>query len=161
MIFLEIYNSDPKIYQKVMRIQDYGSYSVQKNKNFTSEFTFTSQLGFLEVKVINRPSELLQYDDLECIVEYEAAIERKKEGIQDLNFKINLIEMEFRVDGYPEDPAEYDFEIVPGENIDAKLVKIQKEEILIPSNPSFLLLDMGKSMRPADFKMTVHFGKKD
>jgi hypothetical protein len=142
-----------------MRIQDYGSFSVQKKKNFTSEYTFTSSLGFLDVKIVNRPPELSNIDDLECEIEYEAQIERKKDGIQDINFKVNLIELEVKVDDFPNDPREFEFDIVPGENIDNNYFVIKKEERLIPSKPSFLHIDMRKSMKIGDFKIDIHFGK--
>jgi hypothetical protein len=142
-----------------MRIQDYGSYSVQKKKNFTSEYTFTSNLGFLEVKIVNRPPELTNIDDVKCEIEYEAQVERKKEGIQDINFKVNLIELELRTDDYPNEAKEFEFDIVPGENIDSNFFLIKKEEKLIPSKPSLLHIDMRKSMRVGDFKIDIHFGK--
>jgi hypothetical protein len=142
-----------------MRIQDYGSFNVQKKKNFTSEYTFTSNLGFLEVKIVNRPPELTNIDGVECEIEYEAQIERKKDGIQDINFKVNLIELELEVDDYPNEAKEFEFDIVPGENIDNNFFLIKKEEKLIPSKPSFLHIDMRKSMNVGDFKIAIHFGK--
>ncbi len=144
-----------------MRIQDFGSYSVQKKKKFTSEYTFTASLDYLDVKLTNRPPELADVDDLKCEIEYEISIERRKEGVQDISFKINQIELEVKVDDHPDEPKEFEFEIVPGENIDANLVIIRKGESLIPTNPTFLQIDMKKSAKVSDFKVTVLFGKND
>lgn len=144
-----------------MRIQDFDSYSVQKKKKFTSEYTFTSELNYVDVKLTNRPPELTNVDDLKCEVEYEISVERKKDGVQDIAFKINQIELELIVDDHPEDPKEFEFEIVPGENIDNNLVKIRKGESLIPTNPTLLEINMGKSTKVADFRVSILFGKNE
>jgi len=144
-----------------MRIQDFSSYSVQKKKRFTSEHTFTASLDYVDVKLTNRPPELSDVDDLKCDIEYEISIERQKQGVQDISFKINQIELEVKVDDHPDDPKEFEFEIVPGENIDSNLVIIRKGESLIPTDPTFLHIDMKKSAKVADFKVTVLFGKNE
>jgi hypothetical protein len=143
------------------RIQDYNSYSVSKNKNFSSDHTFFCDLSFLDVELSNRPPELTDVDDLKCEIEYQVSIQRSKEGIQDLSFKISNIEIEIYCDQHPEPPKEFEFDIVPGENIDPSLILCKKGERIIPSNPVSVSIDMKRSMNPKDFYIVVFFGENE
>ena len=140
------------------RIQDYGAFNVQKKKLVSSEYSFTSEIGFLDINITNRPPELSDIDDIRCEVEYDSSIDRKKSGIEDIRFKVKLIELEIKVDDYPNEPKEFEFDVFPGGNIDQNSVIIKKLEKLIPSSPTMLNIDMRKSMNVSDFKIEVCFG---
>lgn len=143
------------------RIYDYGSFNSAKNKRTSSELSFTCELGYLEVEVVNRPPEISDVDSLECEIDYQVSVERTKEGIQDLSFKIDNIELEIKVDDYPKDQKEFEFDIVPGENLPFQNLKIMKGDKLIPSQPTFLRVNMMKSMNVMDFRVDILFGKDE
>ena len=140
------------------RIQDYGAFNVQKKKLVSSEYSFTSEIGFLDINITNRPPELSDIDDIRCEVEYDASIDRKKSGIEDIRFNVKLIELEIKVDDYPNEPKEFEFDVFTGGNIDQNSVIIKKMEKLIPTSPTMLNIDMRKSMNVSDFKIEVYFG---
>lgn len=140
------------------KIQDYGAFSSQKKKLVSSEYTFSAEIGYLDINVTNRPPELSDIDDIKCEIEYDAVIGRKKSGIEDLMFIVKLIELEIKVDDYPNDSKEYEFDVFPGGNIDQNSVVVKKREKLIPSAPTMLNIDMRKSMNVQDFKIDVYFG---
>lgn len=143
------------------RIYDYTQYNNSKSKTVSSEYSFSCELDFLDVELINRPPELVNVDDKECEIEYVVAIGRSKSGVQDLNFRIHSIELELKVDAYPDPAKEFEFDIVPGENIDHSSVLCKKGERLIPCDPTSIVIDMRKSMNPKDFKVDVFFGSND
>jgi hypothetical protein len=143
------------------RIDDYISFSSSKKNKVTSEYHFTSELGFLDVEVINRPPEITDVDSLEFEIEYKVSIERQKGGIQDLNFLVDNIELEIKVDDYPNDQKEFEFDIVPDANIPVSSVVVQKGSKLIPCDPTFARIDMRKSMNPKDFRIQILFGSNE
>ncbi len=140
------------------RIYDYGSFSSGKNKNVSSEMTFTCELAYLDVEVVNRPPEITDVDSLELEIEYQVSIERSKDGIQDLNFKISNMEVEIKVDDYPNDQKEFEFDLAPGENIPLPNIIVRKGAKLIPAQPTFARINMMKSMNTMDFRIEVLFG---
>ncbi len=140
------------------RIYDYGSFSSGKNKNVSSEMTFTCELAYLDVEVVNRPPEITDVDSLELEIEYQVSIERSKDGIQDLNFKISNMEVEIKVDDYPNDQKEFEFDLAPGENIPLPNIIVRKGSKLIPAQPTFARINMMKSMNTMDFRIEVLFG---
>ncbi len=140
------------------RIQDYSMFANQKKKVISTDYSFNAELDYIDVNITGRPAEISDVDDVKCEIEYEAAIERKKGGIEDIQFKINLIELVVKVDDYPNENKEFEFDIVPGENIDFNSVQAKKMERIIPSHPSQIYIDMRKSMNVADFKIDVYFG---
>jgi hypothetical protein len=140
------------------RIYDYGAFSTGKNKNVSSEMTFTCELAYLDVEVVNRPPEITDVDSLELEIEYQVSIERSKEGIQDLNFKISNMEVEIKVDDYPNDQKEFEFDLAPGENIPLPNIIVRKGSKLIPAQPTFARINMMKSMNTMDFRIEVLFG---
>ncbi len=140
------------------RIYDYGSFSSGKNKNVSSEMTFTCELAYLDVEVVNRPPEITDVDSLELEIEYQVSIERSKDGIQDLNFKISNMEVEIKVDDYPNDQKEFEFDLAPGENIPPPNIIVRKGSKLIPAQPTFARINMMKSMNTMDFRIEVLFG---
>jgi hypothetical protein len=143
------------------RIYDYSSFSSGKNKNVSSELSFTCELDYLDVEVVNRPPEITDVDGLELEIEYQVSIERSKEGIQDMNFKIDTIEIEIKVDDYPNDEKEFEFDLAPGENIPVQNITIKKGSKLIPAQPTFARINMMKSMNVMDFRIEVLFGKDE
>jgi hypothetical protein len=143
------------------RIDDYISFSSNKKNNVSSEFTFSKELGLLDVEVVNRPPEISDVDSLECEIEYKVGIERRKDGIQDLNFSVEEIELEIKVDDYPNEQKEFEFDIVPDVNIAIPSIVIQKGSRLVPTDPSFARIDMRKSMNPKDFRIQILFGTNE
>jgi len=143
------------------RIDDYISFSSNKENNVSSEFIFSKELGLLDVEVVNRPPEISDVDSLECEIEYKVGIERRKDGIQDLNFSIEEIELEIKVDDYPNEQKEFEFDIVPDVNIAIPSIVIQKGSRLVPTDPSFARIDMRKSMNPKDFRIQILFGTNE
>lgn len=143
------------------RVYDYNSFSANKNKSVITEFSFSAELDFLEVEIIGRPSEISDIDSKKCEIEYSLNLERQKNGLSGINFVINEIELELKVDDYPNDALEFEFDIVPGQNIEYNSVIVRKLEKLIPSSPSRIRIDMKKSMNVKDFKVEVYFGSDD
>lgn len=143
------------------RVYDYNSFSANKNKSVITEFSFSAELDFLEVEIIGRPSEISDIDSKKCEIEYSLNLERQKNGLSGINFVINEIELELKVDDYPNDALEFEFDIVPGQNIEYNSVIVRKLEKLIPSSPSRVRIDMKKSMNVKDFKVEVYFGSDD
>ena len=143
------------------RIYDYESYNSDNKKKVTSEYTFSCELEYLDVDVINRPPEVSDIDGLDCEVEYTISIDRNKKGINDINFQINNIELEIKTDDYPNEPNEIELDIVPDENIPLSSVHCRKLSKLIPSKPSKAVIDMKKSMNPKDFRIEVFFGENE
>lgn len=143
------------------RIYDYGSFSSNKNKRTSSELSFTCELDYLEVEIVNRPPEITDVDSLECEIDYQASVERSKDGIHDINFKVENIELEVKVDDYPNDQKEFEFDITPGENLPFPNLVIRKGEKLIPSAPTFVRINMMKSMNVMDFRVEILFGRDE
>lgn len=143
------------------RIYDYNTYSSTKNKSVVSEFSFSAQLDFLEVEIVGRPAEISDIDSKKCEINYQLSLERQKSGLSGINFVIKEIELELKVDDYPKDPLEFEFDIVPGENIELNSVIVRKKEKLIPTSPSLIRIDMKKSMNVKDFRVEVYFGSDD
>lgn len=143
------------------RIDDYISFSSNKKNRVSNEFSFSAELGMLDVEVVNRPPEISDVDSLECEIDYKAGIERKKEGIQDLAFSVDSVELEIKVDDYPNGQKEFEFDIVPDATIPLTSVIIQKGTRLVPTDPTFVRVDMRKSMNPKDFKVQILFGTNE
>jgi hypothetical protein len=140
------------------RIDDYNSYISGKTKNFSSENYFSAEMGYLDIVIKGNPPEMLDIDESKCEIEYEVTITRNRSGIDDLSFKILKIELEVEVDDYPNESKKFEFEIMPGINIDHSLVISEKLEKIIPTYPKRIQIDMRKSMDVKDFKVIVEFG---
>ena len=143
------------------RIHDYGSFSSKKNNRTSTELSFTSEINYLDVEVVNKPPDIIDVDDLHMEIEYQSSIERSKDGIQDINFAITNIELEIKVDDYPNDQKEFEFDMTPGENIPLQNIIIRKGSKLIPASPSFARINMMKSMNTMDFRVEIIFGKDE
>ena len=68
------------------------------------------------------------------------------------------MELDFEIDDYPNDTREFDIDLIPGRNIDYNQISIDKGEVLIPSYPKSVKIDMGKSTDAKNFKINVVFG---
>lgn len=141
------------------RIEDYNSYISGKNKNFSAENYFVSDLKYTEIYISGNPPEISDVDDVVCEIEYQAVVSRNKRGIDGIEFTILKIELEISVDDYPNEPKKFEFEIQPGVNIDPSLVIADPLDYIVPTYPREISIDMRKSMDVKDFRITVQFGR--
>jgi hypothetical protein len=139
------------------RIYDYNQFSSKKNR-IGGDFTFGQKLLYTEIDLFNRPEEWSDLDDKKAFVEYSVDIEVRKSGIEGLQFRINLIELEFSVDDDPNPHKEFDFDLVPGKNVDFSQLEEDPKDFVIPTYPSNLEIDMNKSTEPVKWKIKVSFG---
>ena len=143
------------------RIDDYNTYISGKDKNFTNEHYFVCDLNYTDIIFRNNAPEMLDVDDSKCEIEYQAVVSRNKRGIDGINFQIQKIELEVKVDDYPNEPKTFEFEIEPGVNIDPSLVVVETLDYIIPTYPKEMVIDMRKSMEVKDFRVTVEFGRDE
>jgi hypothetical protein len=143
------------------RVEDYNSYISGKNKNFSNEHYFISDLKYIDIIISNNAPEVLDVDDATCEIEYEAFVSRNKRGIDAIDFKISKIELTLIVDDYPNDKKTYEFEIDPGVNLDESMVIASPLDHIVPTYPTQIYIDMRKSMEVKDFKITVEFGRDE
>lgn len=143
------------------RIDDYNTYLAGKNKNFTNEHYFVCDLKYTDIIVRNNPPEMMDIDDSKCEVEYEAVVSRNKMGIDGIEFRIHKIELEVKVDDYPNEPKSFEFEIEPGINVDLNHVVPEVLSHVIPTYPRQITIDMRKSMEVKDFMVIVEFGREE
>jgi hypothetical protein len=108
--------------------------------------------------LFNRPEEYADLDDAKAFIEYSIDLIVKKSGIDDFIFNIDSIELEFKIDDYPNDPKEFDIDLIPGKTIDYSQLNAEKLSSIIPTYPNNLSIDMNKSTDPKNFKITVSFG---
>jgi len=141
------------------RIEDYNSYVSGKNKNFSNENYFVADLKYTEIYIKGNPPEMIDVDDAKCEVEYEAVVSRNKRGIDGIDFRILRIELEIKVDDYPNEPKSFEFEIEPSINIDPSLVVADPLDYVVPTYPTEIEIDMRKSMEVKDFRVVVQFGR--
>lgn len=143
------------------RIDDYNTYVSGKSKNFTNEHYFVSDLKYTDITVRNNPPEIMDIDDSKCEIEYEAVVSRNKRGIDGIEFKIHKIELEIKVDDYPNEPKTFEFEIEPEVNINPAQVVPDPLSFVIPTYPREIVIDMRKSMDVKDFRIEVQFGRDE
>lgn len=141
------------------RVEDYNTYISGKSKNFTSENYFITDLKYTDIFITGNPPEIQDVDDSKCEIEYEALVSRNSRGIDGIEFKIRKIELEIKVDDYPNEQKSFEFEIQPEINIDPALVVVDPLEYIIPTYPTSIKIDMRKSMEVKDFRVTVEFGR--
>jgi hypothetical protein len=139
------------------RIYDYNQFSSKKNR-IGGDYTFGQDLKSMDIDLFNRPDDWQDLDDYKAFIEYSVDVEVKKSGIEGLMFRINMVELEFTVDDYPNESKEFDFDLVPGKNIDFSQLEANPLEYVIPTYPSNLTIDMNKSTEPIKWKITVSFG---
>ena len=95
----------------INRVEDYNSYIAGKDKNFSNEHYFISDLKYTDIIVKGNPPQIQDVDDAKCEIEYEAIVARNKRGIDGIDFRIHKIELELSVDDYPNDKKTFEFEI--------------------------------------------------
>jgi hypothetical protein len=139
------------------RIYDYNQFSSKKN-HVGGDFTFGEDLSYTNIDLFNRPEEWSDVDTKKAFVEYSVNIGVKKMGIEGLSFRINLIELEFSVDDYPNPHKDFDFDLIPGKNVDFSQIEEDIKDFIIPTYPSNLEIDMNKSTEPIKWKIKVSFG---
>ena len=61
-------------------------------------------------------------------------------------------------DNFPSEDIEYEFDLIPGKNIPKENIKYVVENVVIPSDPTRIEVDMNKSSDSKDFLVTVTFG---
>ena len=145
----------------INRVEDYNSYISGKDKNFSNEHYFISDLKYTDIIVKGNPPQIQDVDDARCEIEYEAIVTRNKRGIDGIDFRIHKIEIELSVDDYPNDKKTFEFEIQPEINIDPGLVIPDILSFVVPTYPRQIIIDMRKSMEVKDFKVVVEFGRDE
>ncbi len=141
------------------RIYDYSAFSSSKKGSSRGDYSFGMELKYIEIDLFNRPEEYADIDDAKAFIEYSVDLIVKKAGIDDLILNINLVELEFSVDDYPnEEPKKFDMDLIPGKTIDYSQLHVDKLASVIPTYPNNLTIDMNKSTDPKKFKITVSFG---
>ena len=140
------------------RIYDYSAFSSSKKGSSRGDYSFGMELKYIEIDLFNRPEEYTDIDDSKAFIEYSIDLIIKKAGIDDFLFNIDLIELEFSVDDYPNEPKQFDIDLIPGKTIDYSQLNVEKLASVIPTYPNNLSIDMNKSTDPKNFKITVSFG---
>ncbi len=141
------------------RIYDYNSFQDGNKGANQNDFKFGDEIKYINIDIHNTPEE---YDDItnaKVYVEYSVRFIFKKGGIEDLIFSVDSVELEFEVDDYPNDyPKEFDIELIPGKTIDYSQLKAEQGEVIIPTYPERIEINMNKSTEPRNFDVTVYFG---
>ena len=140
------------------RIYDYSAFSSSKKGSSRGDYSFGMELKYIEIDIFNRPEEYSELNDAKAFIEYSLDLIIKKAGIEDFIFNIDLIELEFSVDDYPNEPKQFDIDLIPGKTIDFSQLNVEKLSSVIPTYPKNLSIDMNKSTDPNKFKITVSFG---
>ena len=140
------------------KIYDYSAFSSSKKGSSRGDYSFGTELKYIEIDLFNRPDEYSELADSKAFIEYSIDLIIKKAGIEDFVFNIGLIELEFSVDDYPNEPKQFDIDLIPGKTIDYSQLNVEKLANVIPTYPNNLSIDMNKSTDPKNFKITVSFG---
>jgi len=139
------------------RIYDYNQFSQKKNR-VGGDFTFGQEMKYVDIDLFNRPKEWDDIYDVKAFLEYSVDIEVRKSGIEGLQFRINSVELEIKIDDYPNSPKEFDFDLVPGKTIDYDQLVANPLDYMIPTYPSNLEINMNGSPEPTKWKIEVKFG---
>jgi len=139
------------------RIYDYNQFSQKKNR-VGGDFTFGQEMKYVDIDLFNRPKEWDDIYDVKAFLEYSVDIEVRKSGIEGLQFRINSVELEIKIDDYPNSPKEFDFDLVPGKTIDYGQLVENPLDYIIPTYPSNLEINMNGSTEPIKWKIEVKFG---
>jgi len=142
----------------VGRIYDYSAFSSSKKGSSRGDYSFGMELKYIEIDLFNRPEEYSDIEESKAFIEYSIDLIVKKAGIDDFMFNVDLIELEFSVDDYPNEPKQFDMDLIPGKTIDYSQLNVEKLASVIPTYPKNLSIDMNKSTDPKNFKITVSFG---
>ena len=140
------------------RIYDYNSFSSNKSGSNRGEYNFGMEMRYVDIDILNRPDEYDSISDAKAFVEYSLKMDVRKEGIDNINFSLNSVELEFRVDDYPNPDKEFDIDLIPGRTIDIGQMKADTGEALIPTYPTKLRINMNGSTDPKKYDVEVYFG---
>lgn len=141
------------------RIYDYNSFQDGNKGANPNDFKFGDEIKYINIDIHNRPEEYEDITDAKAYVEYSTRFIFKKGGIDDIIFSVDSVELEFEVDDYPNDESkEFDIDLIPGKTIDYSQLKAEREEVIIPSYPDRIEINMNKSTEPRNFEVTVYFG---
>lgn len=140
------------------RIYDYSAFTDSKKPTNTNDYTFGVELGYTDIDIHNRPEEYADISDAKIFIDYSVNLIIKKSGIDSIDMVVNAMELDFEIDDYPNDSREFDIDLIPGRTIDYNQISIDKGEVLIPSYPKSVEIDMGKSTDAKNFKINVVFG---
>lgn len=138
------------------RIYDYDSYSSKKNKFFNTQMSFSKEFAYVDIEILNKPKELLDYEDVECEIDYQVSVRSNETGVEGFDFNVSLIELELKKSGTDD---EIEFDLNPGKNFPSSSLNYVKGQSLIPSDPTRILIDMNNSTMPKDFFVEVTFGE--
>jgi hypothetical protein len=81
-----------------------------------------------------------------------------KVGIYDIDFSVSEIELRLEIDDYPNESIIEEIEIKPGVNIPLDRIIIRKGDKIIPTEPTMIEVDMGKSGDVSKFLVEITFG---
>ena len=140
------------------RVYDYQAFASKKDKSFNTNMEFSADLKYIDIDIFNRPEELENINGIECEIDYAVGVNTSKTGIDSLTFEVRSIELELMKDNYPSEDTEYEIDLIPGKNIPRENIKSVIENVVIPSDPTRIEVDMGKSLEPKNFSITVTFG---
>jgi len=143
------------------RIQDYQHFAAAKtDKHARGEYSFIHTLGETDISLENVPVEIKELSDVNASVEYSIETIATKSGIEGISFRVDMIELVFSVDKYPNDIEEIDLDIAPGQNIEHGRIRPIELDSIIPTNPSRIEINMGNSLNVSNFIITVFFGNE-
>jgi len=142
-----------------MKIQDYNQFASQKFKGHSrGEYSFIKTLGITDILLENAPDELSEISDMKCTIEYSIRMVSAKEGIESIEFGVDLLELVIEIDKYPDGSEEVDLDIAPGQNIEVGKVKAYQLDNPLPTYPSKIEIDMCNSFNVSNFNISVYFG---
>lgn len=141
------------------RIYDYNSFQDGNKGSNPNDFKFGAEIKYINIDIHSRPEEYEDITDAKVYVEYSTRFIFKKAGIEDIIFNVDSVELEFQVDDYPNDEVkEFDIDLIPGKTIDYSQLKAETDDIIIPTYPERIEINMNKSTEPRNFEVTVYFG---
>ena len=141
------------------KIYDYAAFSGSSKGSKYNDYSFGIDLKYIDIDIYERPEEYSDISDAKVFIDYSVDIMVNKAGIEGMNFSVSSVELEFEVDDYPNENKEFDIDLIPGKTIDFSQLKIETKENLLPSYPTNISINMGKSTDPKNFEITVEFGQ--
>ena len=140
------------------RIYDFQSYASKKNKFFNTQMSFTKEFSYVDIEVVNKPKDLLEFNDVECEIDYQIDLKTDSSGIIGMDFNVSSVELEFK-NSEGGETEEIEFEIKPNRNFPESNITYVKSDSLVPSEPTRIHIDMNNSNKVEDFSIKVTFGQ--
>jgi len=141
------------------RIQDYQHFAASKATDQPrGQYSFIHTLGETDIYLENLPDEVKDLSDVEATIEYSIEPHATKSGIESIAFRVDMIELVLSVDKYPNGKDEVDLDIAPGQNIEPGRIRSIELENPIPTHPTKIEINLGKSLNVSNFIITVFFG---